>query len=127
MTYKTKDMKDKFNYTARQETVYICPHCLCRWCDETPDYCPNCKVRIIYTSKPAVSDSAIKEAARNEYPDVITKRHGFIRGAKWHQSLNVQGDAQPRYDCDTCRYYPCASKHKVKKDGCGDYDATTKR
>lgn len=25
------------------------------------------------------------------------------------------------YDCDTCKFHPCSSDHKVLKDQCGDY------
>jgi len=106
-----------------------------------------------YASQPAVSEDVAISALRNIvspilYLEDIAEKDGakldgymavqLIKNANFYQgiakkaldqiqSLNVQGDAQPRYDCDTCRYYPCASKHKVKKDGCGDYDATTKR
>ncbi len=54
-------MKEKkFNYTAR--IVYECPCCAHQWRDEKKDYCPNCDVKIQYST---LSESKVMEVMSN--------------------------------------------------------------
>lgn len=78
-------MKGKFNYTAQELLFYMCPCCLHKWRGRKPDYCPNCEVRMLYTTE--ISEEEIKNILHDafnsgknmnitfrEYWNMVTKR-----------------------------------------------------